>query len=71
MPSTLRKFLLAEDLLKYFSNLSGKRGFDISCILSPMDGDNLHEMSYTVFLDKPEEYHQFVVFWFPPESHKG
>ena len=60
MLSTLHKFLLAEDLLKYFSNLSRKRGFD-----------HLHETSYTVFLDKPEEYHQFVVFWIRLESHKG
>ena len=51
MLSTLRKFLLEEDLLKYFSNLSRKRHFDTSFKSSPMDGDNLHEMSYTVFLE--------------------
>ena len=40
----------AEDkLVIFFSYFSHKTGFDISCKLSPMDGDNLHEMSNPVF----------------------
>ena len=48
--------------MKYFSNLSLKRGFDISYRLSPMDGGNLHEMSCTVSWEKYEKYHQYVFF---------
>ena len=34
-------------------------------------GHNLHEMSYPVYWEKKEKYHQFVVCWMSPESGKG
>ena len=41
--------LSADDILKYFSfYFSQKIGFDISCKI----GDNLHEMSKPIFLEK-------------------
>ena len=35
------------------------------------NGDNLHEMSSTVFWEKQEKYHQIVICWISPESGKG
>ena len=34
-------------------------------------GDNLHEISNPIFLEKLEKYHQFVICWICPESDKG
>ena len=42
----------AGDILKYFSFFSQETVYDISCKLSPMDGDNLHEMSNPVFWEE-------------------
>ena len=59
----LNKFKACSILGKIFSRphidiffLFLKTGFDVSC-----NGDNLHEMSNHVFLEKLELYHQFIV----------
>ena len=48
--------------LVIFSYFSQKTGFDISCKLSPL-GDNLHELSNSVFWEKQEKIFQYVVCW--------
>ena len=44
-----------DKLVIFFFYFSQKTGFDISCKLSPMDGDNLHEMSNLVFWKNKEK----------------
>ena len=34
-------------------------------------GDNLHEMSKSIFWEKLENIYQFVIHWICPESGKG
>ena len=45
----------ANDILKYFSNFPQKTGFDISCNVS--NGENVHELSNPVSLEKNEKNH--------------
>ena len=47
LPLSVLGKIAADDILKFFSYFSKKKGFDISC-----NGDNLHEMSNPVFLEK-------------------
>ena len=39
----------------FFSYIFQKMGFDISCKLSPTDGDNLYEMTKPVFWKKKKK----------------
>ena len=35
------------------------------------NGDNLHEISKSVFWENKKKYHQFFACWISPESGKG
>ena len=59
----------ADNILKYFSDISQKTGFDISCKLSPKE--SLLEMSKPSFWGKIKKNHQFVVCWTSLEGGNG